>query len=231
LGVKRESKRNWPASWAWPIGDDRTDPKFVKQTESRIATFTTIDAAVIVAKVKQYRLKLAPSTEPKRGSAQRACLMNLDGTPEDRIAAILAQPQWKGESESDARVFVTWFIKKGYLRKDLAQTARQRADGLSKTGRLEPHYTVPDYPLTLGRADVDIPAAASASLSVDSVLSRINNFWGYGALSAPVWFVGMEESIPSTVTILCRCRLRTRMRTLGCTVNLTRHRSRLVTRI
>ncbi|MFH1233379.1 MAG: hypothetical protein V1649_01870 [Patescibacteria group bacterium] len=29
--------------------------------------------------------------------------------------------------------------------------------------------------------------------------NRINNFWGYGSLEAPVWFVGMEEGLNPTI--------------------------------
>lgn len=41
---------------------------------------------------------------------------------------------------------------------------------------------------------------SSVILESELVRSRINNFWGYGSLRAPVWFVGMEEGIDPTTT-------------------------------
>ena len=35
-------------------------------------------------------------------------------------------------------------------------------------------------------------------ITTDLIQRRINNFWGYGSLKAPVWFVGMEEGLGST---------------------------------
>ena len=42
--------------------------------------------------------------------------------------------------------------------------------------------------------------APAHGLSKDLVTSRIRNFWGYGSLDAPVWFVGMEEGLSRDVT-------------------------------
>lgn len=36
-------------------------------------------------------------------------------------------------------------------------------------------------------------------ITPDLIQRRINNFWGYGSLEAPVWFVGMEEGLGPTV--------------------------------
>jgi len=38
-------------------------------------------------------------------------------------------------------------------------------------------------------------------LTSDLIKNRIKNFWGYGSLNAPVWYVGMEEGLgPTTDT-------------------------------
>ena len=38
-------------------------------------------------------------------------------------------------------------------------------------------------------------------ITADLIQRRIDNFWGYGSLEAPVWFVGMEEGLgPTTDT-------------------------------
>lgn len=36
-------------------------------------------------------------------------------------------------------------------------------------------------------------------ITADLIQRRINNFWGYGSLNAPVWFVGMEEGLNPTI--------------------------------
>ena len=143
---------------------------------------TTIDEALCARLCRDLGLKLARARS-LRGSAQRVCLMNLTGSPRDRVAAIMAQPEWAGEKESKAiSGFHNWFPDNGYLPKDTPLHPTQRG-GAARASREDPRL------------------AAYAILPAELVLSRINNFWGYGALSAPVWFVGMEESIPSTITI------------------------------
>jgi|GEM_PF-2224114 len=42
---------------------------------------------------------------------------------------------------------------------------------------------------------------ATATLRPDIIQSRINNFWGYGSLEAPVWFVGMEEGFDTNADV------------------------------
>lgn len=36
-------------------------------------------------------------------------------------------------------------------------------------------------------------------ITPDILQNRIKNFWGYGSLEAPVWFVGMEEGLNPTI--------------------------------
>ncbi|MDP2655090.1 MAG: hypothetical protein Q8P17_00820 [bacterium] len=38
-------------------------------------------------------------------------------------------------------------------------------------------------------------------LTADLIRRRIENFWGYGNLEAPVWFVGMEEGLNPTTDV------------------------------
>jgi hypothetical protein len=70
---------------------------------------TVIDEKLCQDLADERGLNLAPKARSLRGSAQRACLMNLDGTPEERIQGIMAQPAWieairgKRKSEADAR--------------------------------------------------------------------------------------------------------------------------------
>ena len=42
---------------------------------------------------------------------------------------------------------------------------------------------------------------SSVILEPELVQSRINTFWGYGSLDAPMWFVGMEEGLESDATL------------------------------
>lgn len=55
---------------------------------------------------------------------------------------------------------------------------------------------------------VNIPTdGSSVALEPELVRSRINNFWGYGSLKTPVWFVGMEEGLdPATTAAELRAR-------------------------
>lgn len=39
------------------------------------------------------------------------------------------------------------------------------------------------------------------TINTELVLSRIRNFWGYGNLEAPTWFVGMEEGLEPDATL------------------------------
>jgi hypothetical protein len=87
---------------------------------------TVIDEDRCEALATEHGLKVA-GLGSRRGVAQRACLMNLQGTPDDRIDAIVAQREWsewwKSEAAArrEAKRFHNWLIDENFLPKDTAQ--------------------------------------------------------------------------------------------------------------
>ena len=90
---------------------------------------TIIDEDRCWALRKKHGLRFARANS-WRGVAQRAFLMNLDGTSDDRIDAVMAQPEWTGrykeKSEAQARHDHNWLIKNGFLPKDTAEVTPVR---------------------------------------------------------------------------------------------------------
>jgi hypothetical protein len=143
-----------------------------------------------------------------RGLALRAFLAHIDESPERRVQA---QADATGLAyDKVLGTYDDWLTKRGGAAEmGLAPEVRARiaAAPIHPTQSRQPRAATVDLdalraPRTPERLVVDIPAEeSSASLHRELVLSRIRNFWGYGSLSAPVWFVGMEESIPPTISI------------------------------
>lgn len=64
-------------------------------------------------------------------------------------------------------------------------------------------------------------------LTADLIQRRIDNFWGYGSLDAPVWFVGMEEGLNPTIDV-AELGMRFRSADGKATVDMRRDMSALV---
>ena len=106
---------------------EQTGPSKHAAWKEIVSVTTVVDETRCRALAKEHKLKLASGW---RGIAQRACLMNLDGTPDDRIDAIMAQLEWtnhyKEKSEAQARHDHNWLVNNGFLPKDTALQMRVR---------------------------------------------------------------------------------------------------------
>jgi hypothetical protein len=118
---------------------------------------TVVDEKLCQDLADKRGLNLAPKARSLRGSAQRACLMNVDGTPEERIQGIMAQPAWiqairaKRKSEADAKEFHDWLIEENYLPKDTAWAKTKRTRGQARTLDEDEVFRLLDFALNEAR--------------------------------------------------------------------------------